>query len=211
MDGTLTREEADMVVAEAEKLPEIFPGVGIKIANLMPEIMVHMNKAQPKKAVEGTENEKGQLEADRILARLMQMRNDYFRGSIVMFTGKDLYLKNPPLTWCFGAANHGRGTTVQSVCRYRELTAEEEQACIGRTLRHELGHIFGLAKDPMRTNTIRKNGMHCLNPACGMRWSPNKKVLLERIEEERLAGRYFCEECMADLKKEYLKSRGRGF
>lgn len=120
-------------------------------------------------------------------------------GMIVLFTGKDITL--PGMSYCFGAANHSRHTAVLSVARFRTLTDVERSRCIRRTLRHELGHAFGMAADPKRSNTEDRFGRHCTNPGCSMRQTPTLRALLRTAAEEEDHSCCFCPQCMEDLRR----------
>ncbi len=141
---------------------------------------------------------KGRKNASRILDLMVEvMKAREKKGAMIIFTGYDLSLKD---TWCFGAARIGGMVSVQSICRYRDLSEEEKQAVITRTLRHEVGHIHKCASDPKRANTEKKYGMHCTTKGCTMRQSPTLKDLLRHAKEED-PGNCLCKLCRDDLER----------
>ena len=144
-------------------------------------------------------NENGQADGTNVLNKLEEtMRKWTEPGAFVLFTGQDLKMVNT--NWCFGVARMSSRVTVQSTIRYRSLPEKIASDCIKRTLRHELGHIFGCAADPKRTNTEQKLGSHCTNYGCSMRQTMSLQELVDDLPTEN-ATRCFCSQCMADLRR----------
>ncbi len=156
-------------------------------------------------------NRKRQANATNILSMMADAMSAWVEpGAMVLFTGQDLYINGA--NWCFGAARMNARVTVQSVARYRHLDKATLSACIRRTLRHELGHIFACARDLNRGHTEMNLGEHCTNPRCSMRQTLNLAELLKAVREED-ARNCFCAQCLADLnrfKLNYEASEGRG-
>ena len=152
----------------------------------------------------------GQANAGNILTMMASTMNTWIEpGAMVLFTGEDLYIDGT--NWCFGAARIKARVSVQSVARYRILDKATLSACVRRTLRHELGHIFTCAHDLMRSHTEMNLGEHCTNPRCSMRQTLNLAELLRAVREEN-AQNCFCAQCLADLnrfKMKYEASEGR--
>lgn len=144
-------------------------------------------------------NERGQIDATRVLDIVSEVSGCWIEtGAVVMITSQDLYAEG--LSWCFGLARPSTRITVQSIARYRGLCEAEASACIRRTLKHELGHIFGCAGDLRRSHTIEKLGSHCTNPGCTMRQSMSLDELRTVIREEN-PQRCYCHQCMEDLRR----------
>lgn len=141
-----------------------------------------------------------QIIADSLI-RLM--RNEPFQEETphidVMFTSVDLNTNSFHLNFCFGLTN-GR-FTAQSVFRYRNLPKNDRVLAIKTVLQHELGHVFGMAFDPRRTNTEEKLGNHCTNFGCIMRQGMNTTEWVNHAREARKMGRLYCPQCLADARK----------
>lgn len=114
----------------------------------------------------------------------------------VFFTSYDLTTQG--MNFCFGATE-GR-CTVQSVYRYRGLNPEDRKLAIKTVVWHELGHVFGLAGDPNRTNTQYLFGGHCTNYGCAMRQGMNLTEWVTIVRELKTAGRIYCPQCMQDMR-----------
>ena len=147
---------------------------------------------------EAPTDSEGRKNASRILDMLSEaVKARDKNGAMIIFTAEDLFLGD---TWCFGAARVGGRASVQSMRRFRELSDEDKQAVITRTLRHEVGHIHKCAADPKRRNTRKKYGMHCTTQGCTMRQSPNLKDLLKHAKEEDPKDP-LCKYCREDLER----------
>ena len=191
-DDSLTEEEKLRVRRCVPELKEIFPGSRPLCVGRS-----RWGGVLPDKLTEKTENDQGLCFASEILRRMYKARLcEREVWAAVFFTGRDLYLSGLP--WCFGAASTPRRVCVQSLVRYRGLDERERLACIRRTLRHELGHVFGMAADPRRPETVADKGMHCTVPGCSMRQTGTLRALLATAAEEEAKGQYFCPRCRAD-------------
>lgn len=156
---------------------------------------------------DGTKNEHGRYDASLVLRKLEQAQGEFPRAAaVVLFTARDLFASSTKNAWCFGLANSRTHVSVQSVCRYRKLSEEDRLLCVRRTLRHELGHAFGMAMDRRRAHTEVHFGLHCTNPGCTMRQSGTLTELLVLAREEDSAGTYFCAECREDLRRRMLRN-----
>lgn len=129
--------------------------------------------------LQGTFNKNGQADGAIIIRKLQNAYTSLPNATaVVLLTAKDLFSSSLKLSWCFGTANYQKHVSVHSVFRYQGLTKEEKLRCIRRTLRHELGHIFGLANDLRRANTENYHGHHCTAPGCSMRQTGTLRELL---------------------------------
>ena len=141
-------------------------------------------------------DDKGRKNVSRIMDLMTEVRRALGKqDAMIIFTAEDLFLRE---NWCFGAARVGKGVSVQSICRFRDLPEADMQAVITRTLRHEVGHIHKCAADPERPNTEMKYGRHCTSEGCTMRQSPTLKDLLRHAKEEDPEN-CLCKLCRADL------------
>ena len=142
-------------------------------------------------------NKAGQVNASIALDKLENVSREWMeKCAIVMFVSSDLYSNG--LNWCFGLARHSARVTVQSVYRYRTLIESVASSCIRRTLRHELGHLFGCAMDKNRSNTTQALSTHCTNPGCSMRQTMTLRELITLSSQED-PRRCFCEQCLQDM------------
>lgn len=143
-------------------------------------------------------NQRGQIDAGSVLTMLSECTARWSNSAaMVLFTGEDLAIKG--MNWCFGAARRKAMVTVQSMLRYRDLPENIMADCVARTLRHELGHIFGCAADETRTNTEENCGTHCTNLGCSMRQTPDLPQLMHAAMTEDPHG-FYCAQCMAELR-----------
>ncbi len=143
-------------------------------------------------------NGKGQANASSILTTMTNVMKDWVEpGAMILFTSQDLAVRGT--NWCFGAARAEARMSVQSVLRYRHLNDEVKSACIRRTMRHELGHIFECAKDLTRSHTEMNLGEHCTNPRCSMRQTLDLPTLIRMTGEED-DRHCFCSQCLTDLR-----------
>lgn len=121
----------------------------------------------------------------------------------VLFTSHDLTgtSRGTVLNFCFGMTL-GR-FTVQCVFRFRDLPATDRRLAIKAVVWHELGHVFGCAANPHRSNTEYKLGRHCTNPGCIMRQGVNLNEWVRHARDAYRLGRIYCPQCREDL----LRSR----
>ena len=183
------------VLQAVQELPGVFPRLEIR---LMPD------PAEPIAA--GLINDKGQYDGTAILRRLEKLQAGLPKGSPALyFTDRDLILSTG--RWCFGAASLKKGASVQSLYRYRDLSMAERERCIRRTLRHELGHVLGMAGDPSRSNTEERYGCHCTNPGCSMRQTPALRDLLALSAEEEKLADPFCAQCREEMRRRWAGTK----
>lgn len=116
----------------------------------------------------------------------------------VMVTSWDLtaFDRGRQMNFVFGEAN-GR-ITVQSVARFRVLAEVDRYLAIKAVIHHELGHIFGLAADPWRSNTEYNIGPHCTNHGCIMRQGLSVSEWAAHAREAYGRGQIYCPQCLAD-------------
>ena len=118
----------------------------------------------------------------------------------LLATSKDLYSSDHNLNFVFGMAYPEWNVAVQSIFRFRQagLYGDELKSNIRRVVRHEVGHLLGMANDDRR-NTVESCGSHCANPICTMRQGLSVAAwqILSRMEDE--AGILFCDDCLSDL------------
>jgi predicted Zn-dependent protease len=144
------------------------------------------------------QNAKGQVNASILIDKLAHVSESWVdRGAIILVTGKDLYSQE--CNWCFGIARPSSRITAQSTYRYRSLSPSMAAACIKRTLRHEMGHIFCCPSSIRRSNTEMNLGLHCTNYGCSMRQTISVSALIEEVRTEDTK-RCFCPQCMQDLR-----------
>ena len=125
------------------------------------------------------------------------MRTLKYPGAMMLFTRYDL--KNAQ-TWCFGVAQTQKMCSIQSTCRYKNMSDEDFVRCVARTMRHELGHLFRCANDDKRSNTIEKLGTHCTNSYCSMRQTMNIDELINAARHENPRN-CFCAQCREDMRQ----------
>ena len=206
LDSSLTAEERQEIARATEDTRQVFPGLGVEtVASGDSERDAEIRKKMDS-YIEGTQQENGRYDASVILRRmkaLAEWKKD--AEVLLMFTGRDLYLSEQKISWCFGAGRLRSRVAVSSVYRFRELTAPERRRCIERTMWHEIGHALGLAADLARKNTERKSGPHCTAPGCSMRQTESLAKLLAFSKEEEMQEQCFCPDCMADLRKRFEK------
>ena len=141
-------------------------------------------------------NKFGRINGEALMDKLNDLNDSWtVPGAIILITSEDLYSDYHNLEWCMGLAKGY--ASVQSVRRFRGLSDEEESICIRRTLRHELGHIFG-CPSPGRTNTDKSYGYHCTNYCCSMQQIRDVRQLLGKAIHEDPTN-CFCPQCMRDL------------
>ena len=117
---------------------------------------------------------RGQYDGERILAFLMKRSPDEFFFGVLP---DDLYVRG--LNFVFGVAYPGRGAVMSL---YRLTWHADEnlfQERIEKTVKHELGHVFGLS--------------HCAN-ICVMRFANS-------LYELDIKSKEFCPECKARLRE----------
>lgn len=203
-DSTLSAVARMMISDAASEIDEIFSMC--EVVNLDALNGKEINQKTADAFLEGTFNEVARADATIILRRMKNAYNTFPNAeALVLFTAYDLWISSINAGWCFGAAAYKSHVSVQSVFRYQSLPIMDQFRCIRRTLRHELGHAFNMAIDLNRSNTEDKLGPHCTNPGCSMRQAANLQELLMRANEEDRLGTYFCEDCLADMNKKYLK------
>ncbi len=210
MDSSLTEAERNAVARAVEDTRQVFPSCSLELTGQGKSAAAEGIRKNMDTYLEGTRQENGRCNADQILRRLESLAQ-YKKeaAAILLLTGQDLCLNSQGASWCFGAGNRARHTAVCSLYRYQELTAPERLRCVRRTLRHEIGHALGLAMDPKRTNTEKHFGVHCTAPGCSMRQTENLLKLLRFSREEEQQGKWFCPDCLADLKKALSKAGKR--
>ena len=143
-------------------------------------------------------NRDGRVNGSQVLDKMTELCSSWDEpGAMILVTGLDLCTDNSG--WCFGAAKPAYRVTVQSVNRYRGLSLTMEAACIKRTLRHEMGHIFCCAYSKYRSNTVNMMGIHCTNPGCSMRQTMSLNELMAAALEENPRN-CFCPQCLQDLR-----------
>lgn len=117
----------------------------------------------------------------------------------LLVTSQDLFPRVGDFV--FGEAIPSWGVSVQSVWRFRNagLSIVQQQACIRRVVRHELGHLLGMVSDGRR-NTEEKLGLHCANPVCSMRQGVSVTEWNRLATGESVSSSLFCPDCIADLR-----------
>lgn len=117
----------------------------------------------------------------------------------MMFTSLDLTTLGGDgyLDYVFGAAD-GR-FTVQSVARFRDIPLEHDRIlAIKNVVQHELGHIFGMANDLHRENTVEDFGPHCTNFGCVMRQAITVSEWVQNARDSYQMGIVYCKQCLMD-------------
>ena len=205
-DSTLSDAARMMICDATSEIGRIFPMY--EVVNLDTANGKAISQKTADAFLEGTLNEVARADATIILRRMKNAYNTFPNGvALVLFTAHDLHISSINAGWCFGAAAYKSHVSVQSVFRYQGLPIMDQFRCIRRTLRHELGHTFGMVSDLSRTNIENKLGPHCLNPGCSMRQASNLQELLMRANEEDRLGTYFCKYCIEDFNKYNMQRR----
>jgi predicted Zn-dependent protease/L-ascorbate metabolism protein UlaG (beta-lactamase superfamily) len=207
-DTTLRAADRALISRAAGELQKLFPMC--RLSDLCAGADTQGRRERADRLFDGTANELGRYDASVVLHRMRRQLAEYPNAaSVALFTARDLFASSTKNTWCFGLAGISSRVTVQSICRYGQLTAEEKLLCVRRTLRHELGHTFGMAADPNRPHTEDHFGRHCTVPGCSMRQTGTLRELLQLAREEEQSGSYFCPGCLADLRRRF-PPHGRG-
>ena len=204
-DSGISKEEARAIIVGIEQIMEIFPGRQFINYENKPWSRGDYSSADwyVRHASVLSRSGKVQLVADSILNLLNREPWQKMSPHIdVFFVSRDLTAEAGNgrfLNFCFGKAQ-GRAT-VQSVARFRYLESDKKFLAIKTLVQHELGHIFGLAANPERSNTEYIFGNHCTNPGCVMRqaltagdWTRNA---LESWRNEMI----YCPQCMEDARR----------
>lgn len=203
-DSALSSVDRLLVYDAISEIKQFFPMCKIVNLDTVAGEGKETNRKIADSFLKGSFNEIARASCNIILDRLQKVRDtlpDCY--AVVLITWYDLYIENPKVDWVFGAARVKNRVTVQSMFRYRNLTEEEKLRCIRRTLRHELGHNFGMAADLNRVNTEDHTGPHCTAPGCSMRQAGTLQKLLELSAEEKRVGTYFCKDCISDMNKTF--------
>lgn len=204
-DSSLTSEDRSLVTKVISEVCTLFPMC--EVINMDTSPGAESNRKSADTFLQGTFNKNGQADGAIIIRKLQNAYNSLPNATaVVLLTAKDLFSSSLKLSWCFGTANYQKHVSVHSVFRYQSLTKEEKLRCIRRTLRHELGHIFGLANDLRRSNTENYHGHHCTAPGCSMRQTGTLRELLQYSAEEERVGTFFCKDCISDLNRYFSES-----
>ena len=191
-----------MISDAASEIGRIFPMC--EVVNLDEVNGKEIHRETGDAFIEGTFNELARADATIILRRMKNAYHTFPNAvALVLFTAYDLHISSINAGWCFGAATYKSHVSVQSVFRYQGLPIMEQFHCIRRTLRHELGHIFGMASNLERANTEDKLGPHCTNPGCSMRQSSTLQSLLRHATEENRLESFFCKNCEEDFNEHF--------
>ncbi len=197
---SVLEEEREMILRAARKLPAVFPGCEVRVAGHRSQVRYAVPDVEA--VLEKVPAEDGKRDASLLMRLLVaDTRRLDPAGIWLLFLGDDLRLSSLRLSWCFGAASTGKRVSVQSFARFRGLTEEERFFCLRRTLRHEIGHMCGMAADRNRAGVVEDHGPHCSRPGCSMRQTGTlEKLLAARAQEE---GREdcFCPDCRADYRR----------
>ncbi|MBR2839818.1 hypothetical protein IKE82_00590 [Candidatus Saccharibacteria bacterium] len=102
---------------------------------------------------------------------------------------------------CFDLNDVQAGVAVQSVARFRQLSAYEEKLCLERVFRHELGHLLNMAAHG------RHNG-HCAKAGCTMRTGKDVGEWIKFALEENRFSSKFCPQCLTDLRRYESRLKG---
>lgn len=201
-DSSLSSGDRLLVYEAAEDIGKVFSMC--KVINMDVTTDKEKNRKIADSCLAGTFNVEERADGVQVLTRLQGVRDKLSDPvAVILITANDLYLSKPKLKWCFGAARYKNRVTVQSVFRYQSLSREQTLHCIRRTLRHELGHIFGMARDLNRVNTEEAAGPHCTAPGCTLRQAGYLWQLLQYSYEEDRLDNYFCKDCLNDLNKHF--------
>jgi predicted Zn-dependent protease len=117
----------------------------------------------------------------------------------VMITSWDLtaFDGGQQMNFVFGEAR-GR-VTVQSLARFRGLLRTDRYLAVKGVIHHELGHIYGMAANLGRSNTVYSIGPHCTNPGCIMQQGLSVGEWVAHAKESYSRGQIYCPQCMADV------------
>lgn len=122
-----------------------------------------------------------QLEADSLVDLMMQEPWQADPHIDLFFVSNDLYQKDSNAPFCFGLSC--KRVSVQSVFRYRRMSANDRFLAVKHTVLHELGHILGMVSNQDRAKIKEQQGLHCTSPGCVMRqgitaldWVKNAKA-----------------------------------
>ena len=201
-DSALMPEEKQLISLAVSDTGKVFPM--FDCLNLADEEKTDVNQQKADAFLIGSFNECGQADSTVIFRKLREASASLPNtAAVVLMTGRDIYSSRLGIKYAFAVASYKKHIVIHSVFRYRNLSSEEKLRCIRRTLRHELGHCFGMANDPNRENTKDVFGPHCTTKGCSMRQTETLDKLLRLSEEEEELGVLFCGACLQDLRKYY--------
>ncbi len=119
----------------------------------------------------------------------------------ILITRSDMYSGNAH--FIIGIADPA-SATVLSTYRFKGLKDKEKYECIKTETMHELGHVFGLPKERIKSDNWILNG-HCPNK-CVMRQGLALPTDWINMTNDRLKYGPFCEPCETHL-KEWFKEK----
>jgi len=201
-DRGVSQEDANSILEACVVFQRMFPGRKIRI--------VGNNKMYDWEEYSSADwfimngnlvNNPESLQLDSISLLELIQNNPYLRRDPridVLFTSIDL---GGGISWCFGRTSINGHCTVQSTARYQGLAPADKNLAIKAVMFHELGHVFGMAADPRRSNTEENFGNHCTNPGCIMRQGVNIGQWLDNAHAARRYGRIYCPQCLTDAKR----------
>lgn len=165
-----------------------------------------------------TQNEFGiQRDAGKMLGEIFRCLSKNNRH-VVFITVGDLTCKfrgENYLTFCFGLASGGN--VVISMARFNHLVIKEQKTILAGLIMHELGHLYGIASDPSRANTVDNLGMHCTNRHCVMQQGTTTELLRKNfnflrvdnasmVNDGDIMNKYYCPMCTEDIRKYLSKA-----
>lgn len=195
-DGSVSKTEKKAVGQAAR---DIYPMFGCDFIFLDSSNWPEQKYGSAERIIQfSPQNERKQTDVATVLTMMSEVKAKWHNPAVmVLFTGEDLAIGD---RWVFGGARIKARVSVQSMVRYRSLPEHIMADLVARTLRHELGHIFGCVTTPGRSNTEENLGTHCTNPGCSMRQTSTLNELMRAAMLEDPHD-FFCEQCKSELRK----------
>lgn len=194
-DKTVTPNEGLMIEQAAKNCVNYFPGVSFETVGRA--AWTKDKRTSGETVMSRAERRNGQVNVYSVMQEVCKARDaEHGQYHVVVFTAEDLNTFDNGLVFCFGARIGD--IIVESVHRFRGLSADDEKLCILRILRHELGHLYGAAANKNLDKEKSLYRSHCTNKKCSMRQTKNVKEVLQMAREENVY-KPFCPECEADI------------
>jgi len=148
-----------------------------------------------------------QRDAGRMIGKIFEkLRRDGRR--VVFFTTSDITRYSGDsgyLNFVFGCTDP-TGIVI-SMARFKQYPLETQMIILSGLVMHEIGHVFNVAGDTMRANTVYNIGMHCTDECCVMQQGLTAEQIRKNFsrtwkahgKSRDLAGRYYCTLCREDI------------